>query len=247
METSIIIRTKNEDRWLGECLKRLSEQTYKNFEIVFVDSGSTDKTLEIIKGSADRSVFPYEIKLLHIKPEDFSYPYALNYGCGQASAKKYFVFLSGHSLPVSKTWLEDGIRNFKSFEKLIGVYGFVWALPDGTLWEKFIFNKTICTVRNIFKKQATVNKVGMGVLGFTNAIVRRDLWHQRRFNEAYGLGGEDGEWADYWFKKGYQAVRDIKFSVYHSHRLGYKELKAQWKYWASLYKPHPFQLPDFRK
>ena len=30
-ETSIIIRTKNEEKWIGENLKRLAEQTYKNF------------------------------------------------------------------------------------------------------------------------------------------------------------------------------------------------------------------------
>lgn len=47
-EISIIIRTKNEEKWIGENLKRLANQTYKNFEIIIVDSGSTDETLNII-------------------------------------------------------------------------------------------------------------------------------------------------------------------------------------------------------
>ncbi len=87
----------------------------------------------------------------------------------------------------------------------------------------------------------------MGVMGFTNAIIRKDLWEKRNFNEKYGLGGEDGEWANYWFSKGYKAARDIKFSVYHSHGLGYKQLKQQWENWRSSDKPQPFKQLDFRK
>jgi len=32
METSIIIRTKNEQKWLGVVLEKLKEQTYRNFD-----------------------------------------------------------------------------------------------------------------------------------------------------------------------------------------------------------------------
>ena len=99
-ETSIIIRTKNEEKWLGECLKKLREQTYSDFEIIVVDSGSTDWTLEIAKKS--------DARIVQIKPEEFSYPFALNVGCRHATATEYFVILSGHSLPISRTWLEDG-------------------------------------------------------------------------------------------------------------------------------------------
>ena len=35
---SIIIRTKNEERWINYCLKSIFDQTYKNFEIIIVDN-----------------------------------------------------------------------------------------------------------------------------------------------------------------------------------------------------------------
>ena len=40
METSIVIRTKNEEKWIGGVLDMLYKQTYTNFEITVVDSGS---------------------------------------------------------------------------------------------------------------------------------------------------------------------------------------------------------------
>lgn len=235
-ETSIIIRTKNEEKWLGECLRRLQSQTYQDFEIIIVDSGSTDRTLETAEN--------FSVRIVPIKPEDFSYPYALNYGCREAFAEKYFVFLSAHSLPISTKWLEDGLSNFKN-DKVMGACGFVWALPDGSRIEKFIQNKFISRLGNSFRRRRILknNKAG---LHFTNTIINKDLWDEYNFNESYGLGGEDVEWTEYWIKRGYVAVKDIKFSVYHSHGLGLKNYLKQQKYWKSLYRPQPYRPLEFR-
>lgn len=238
METAIIIRTKNEEKWIKEVLRRLAKQTYQDFEIIIVDSGSTDKTLDLIKD--------YPVKLFHIKSGEFSYPFALNFGCDKASATKYFVFLSGHSLPISDTWLEDGLKNFIN-NNILGVYGMMQALPDGTIWEKILFNSFFVKLGYFFEYKKNINKIKMGVMGFTNAIIQKDLWKNHKFDENYGLGGEDMVWADYWLKKGYTAVMDAKFSIAHSHGLGLKSLRKQHKYWKSLSKPQPFKKLEFRK
>ena len=239
METSIIIRTKNEEKWIGAVLQRLAEQIYRDFEIVIVDSGSTDKTLEIVQ--------KFPVKLFQIEPKQFSYPFALNFGCEKANATKYFVFLSGHSLPISKTWLEDGIKNFFD-EKVLGVYGDMQALPDGTFWEKLFFNRFKVKLFSFLNRKVIVNKAGMGVMGFTHAIIRKDLWQRHKLDERYGLGGKDEVWVDYWFKQGYVAVKDVKFSVAHSHGLGLIALIKQYHYWqSSIAKPQPFHELEFRK
>ena len=43
---SLIIRTKNEERWIHSCLDAVFSQCYKNFEVILVDNESTDKTVE---------------------------------------------------------------------------------------------------------------------------------------------------------------------------------------------------------
>ena len=47
-KVSIIIRTKNEEKWIKSCLNSLVSQTYDNYEIILVDNESTDDTLQIV-------------------------------------------------------------------------------------------------------------------------------------------------------------------------------------------------------
>jgi len=51
---SIIIPVYNSERYLKECLNSLFDQTYQNIEIIAVDDGSTDASLEILKNYSDK-------------------------------------------------------------------------------------------------------------------------------------------------------------------------------------------------
>ena len=93
---SIIIRTKNEERWIESCVQNIKNQNYKNVEIIIVDNNSADKTLDKIK--------KYKLKVIKIK--NFLPGKAINYGI-KKSKGKIIVCLSAHCIPVNKNWLEN--------------------------------------------------------------------------------------------------------------------------------------------
>ena len=213
--TSWVIRTKNEEKWLGEVLKSLFLQSRLDFEIIIVDSGSTDKTLEIIKD------FPIR-KVIKISQKDFSYGYALNLGIKE-SWGKYIGIISGHSLPVSRTWYQDAMTNFND-KKVAAVTGHYHALPDGSFSEKL--GNLFFDVKNLEKEHHSTNMTN------TNSIIRKDLWEKYPFDESLEEC-EDYDWASEMIARGFDIVVDPAFNVYHSHgglgRPVYYERVLKWQ------------------
>ena len=51
---SVVIPIYNSEKYLEECLNSVLSQTFQNIEIIAVDDGSTDLSLEILKKFSDR-------------------------------------------------------------------------------------------------------------------------------------------------------------------------------------------------
>jgi cellulose synthase/poly-beta-1,6-N-acetylglucosamine synthase-like glycosyltransferase len=53
---TVIVAARNEDKFIGQCLQSLVQQTYpaNNYEIIIVDDGSTDMTSSIIRSFSER-------------------------------------------------------------------------------------------------------------------------------------------------------------------------------------------------
>ncbi|MCX6809206.1 MAG: glycosyltransferase family A protein [Candidatus Berkelbacteria bacterium] len=196
----------------------------KDFEVIVVDSGSADRTLQIAESFQSK----INLKIYKIKPNEFTYPYACNFAAQKASGD-FLVYLSGHSVPINSEWLGNGLDNFKE-ERIAGIYGNIQPLPDASIWEKIYYGF------GFFKSKKIISKARIGVLGNTNSIIRKNLWQQHLFDEGLIKGGEDTAWARYFLNKGYLIVRDPKFSVYHSHGLGLFKFLKQVRHWHKISK-----------
>ncbi|EHH1097380.1 glycosyltransferase, partial [Vibrio parahaemolyticus] len=53
MKVSILIPVYNASKYLSVCLESVYNQTYSDVEVVIIDDGSVDNSLEIIKEYAD--------------------------------------------------------------------------------------------------------------------------------------------------------------------------------------------------
>ena len=51
---SIIIPVYNTEKYLERCINSVLDSTYENFEILLVDDGSNDRSLEICRNYSDR-------------------------------------------------------------------------------------------------------------------------------------------------------------------------------------------------
>ena len=65
---SVIIPIYNCEKYIGRCIESILNQTYKNFEIICIDDGSTDSSLNIIstyENKIDKKNYFYFLILHH--------------------------------------------------------------------------------------------------------------------------------------------------------------------------------------
>ena len=101
---SVIIRTYNESRYLDEILSAVFSQNLdSNFdiEVVIVDSGSTDDTINIAE--------THNARITTINKKDFTFGRSLNIGC-EFSKGEYLIFISGHCVPTNADWLKNLVQ-----------------------------------------------------------------------------------------------------------------------------------------
>jgi len=196
LEASIIIRTKNEERWIDFCLKKVFEQKEINFEVIILDNNSKDKTVQ------KAGKFP--VKIYKIKK--FLPGKALNYGISKSKGK-YIVCLSAHCIPEKNTWLKNLIINLKN-KKIAGVYGRQKPLSYSSSLDKRDLINVFGPERKIQKKDSFFHNA--------NSAIEKKLLKKFPFDEKTPHI-EDRIWAHKMLKKKFHIVYEPNASVFHWH------------------------------
>ena len=195
---SLIIRSKNEEKWIKLVLESIKNQTIKNFEIILVDNDSTDNTVKIAKS--------YDVKKI-FKIKKFLPGLALNKGCNLANGK-YLVFLSAHCIPENKNWLKNLISNIDEKKKIIASYGRQLPLSYSNPND----------VRDLLITFGKENRIQSEDPFFHNAnsAILRKYWKKIKFNETV-TNIEDRLWAKEIQSKKYKLFYNANAAVYHHH------------------------------
>ena len=199
---SIIIRTKNEERWITPCLMGVFKQDYKDFEVILVDNVSTDKTID--------KALQFNITKV-ITCEDFRPGLALNMGIRE-SRGEYIVCLSGHCIPVNEKWLLSFLRNFDDKE-VAGVYGRQEPLAFTPDSDKRDLSIIFGLDRRVQRKDSFFHNA--------NSMIRKSLWNEVPFDETV-TNIEDRVWAEKILHEGYKIVYEPGASVYHYHGIHHR-------------------------
>jgi len=193
---AIVIRTRNEERWIGHCLRMVFRQSHKDHEVVIVDNGSTDHTLSLARQ------FPVRIEAI----DEFRPGRALNQGI-RVTSGRFIVCLSAHCVPKDTDWLANLVRNLQD-PTIAGVYGRQIPVAFSTDADKRDLLMTFGLDHRIQRKDALFHNA--------NSLVRRSVWEEIPFDEDV-TNIEDRVWAKAVLDAGHYIAYEPEAEVYHHH------------------------------
>ena len=196
MKVSIIIRSKNEEKWIGLCLESIFSQSYEDFEVILVDNNSTDGTVKKAKN--------WPVKLLKI--DKFLPGDAINQGIRKSSGD-IIICLSAHCIPTSKKWLSSLIKPLDD-QSIAGVYGKQIPLSSSSALNK----------RDLFIVFGDERRVQAKDTFFHNAnsAFTRKTWNKFPF-DSDATNIEDRLWGQEVIKSGAKIAYEPDACVYHHH------------------------------
>lgn len=224
LKISVVVRTRDKENYFEKLLKTLSLQSVPPTEIIVVDNFSSKKNLNLLKQSLAMFADQVRIKLATVSDDEFSHPYSTNLGICVAE-NEFVCITNAHSLPISLHWLEHGLEHFED-KKVASISGFFYP-------HQAIYQARILSMVTYYLAERFASKINMNRFATTNCIIRKTLWQKYPFDERlpeiipetkrYGL--EDYDWGLEMLARGFKVIIDPKFSVYHSHEEGLKEIK----------------------
>lgn len=203
MKISVIMRTKNADWVVEQALHALHSQTIRNFQLIVVDSGSTDRTLDIVGH--------YSPQLIQIPPTSYIPGAVLNQAIQYATGD-IFVFQNSDAVPLAPNALEYLVQPFGD-ARVAATFARQLPRPEATNW---------------VRRDYEVSFPAQGVappwmpLSLPFAAMRRSVWEQHPFHTA-AWGSEDLEWG-IWANANGHVVRYVPEAiVMHSHNYTLRE------------------------
>jgi len=203
----VIMRSRNSSATIHHVLSALYSQDFQDFELLVVDSGSTDNTLEIV------GQFPH--RLIRIGQSAYFPGVVLNDAIAQTDAETLVflnsdcVFLDPGGLRALLTALHD--------EAVDAVFGRQVARPEAHLWVQRDYAASF---------PASTPAPPWMKMSLAIAAMKRSAWERHKFY-VDAWASEDQEWANWAGQHGLRIDYVPEASVMHSHNYTLRQLHGR--------------------
>ena len=224
MKASVIIPTKNPGPLFKELIQAvLTQQSDWPFEVLVIDSGSTDGTVEYLLSRP-------EVQLHQIPAAEFGHGRTRNLGIAMTSGE-FAVLITHDALPANTEWLQALIDVMELSPEIAGTFGRHLAYPHHSpflhrdLQGHFDGFANADQVVRLDDAERYANDAGyrqfLHFFSDNNACVRRSVWEKIPYPDVDFA--EDQIWAEKIIQAGYAKGYADKAMVYHSHDYGVLE------------------------
>lgn len=222
MKASVIIPTKNAGRLFEKVLDRVLEQdTPWPFEVIVIDSGSSDGTLDVVRARPS-------VRLIEIPPAEFGHGRTRNRAIAEARGE-FCALLTHDALPEDRAWLRSLVGAVEQDDRIAGAFGRHLAYPEASpfthrdLTGHFagFLNLPLVVSREMDPERFAHDIGWRQVLHFysdNNSCLRRSVWEQIPYPDVDFA--EDQIWALRIIEAGWHKAYAHDAVVYHSHDYG---------------------------
>lgn len=218
---SIVMRSFNEAWALRETLPALRAQAYVNWELIVIDSGSTDGSSELIR-NAEPAHF------IQIRPDEYNPSRVMNHGVRLAKAEQV-IFLNADATPQGPDWLRPLVESLLD-PNTAAVFGRQIPRPGCRAVYAHDYERCFGPNRESARWEHFFSMVSSGL--------RKEIWARRGFREEMQYS-EDDEYTRWCRAQGYQVVYCPESVVMHSHnytpRQAYKRSYGEAKALAAVW------------
>lgn len=184
-KVSVIIPVYNTAKYLEKCLESLEKQTYKDFEVIIINDGSTDGSEKVIENYIKNHK---ELSIKYLKKENGGLASARNYAVQYAQGE-YLSFLDSDDYLDEnlyknlEKYMDDNIDVIKFKMQTVDVNGKILEKLDGPVFEK-------CTGEEAFEKLYSTDKFvdpACIYLYRREFFVGNNFEYKLRYHEDFGL------------------------------------------------------------
>ena len=196
---SIILRSYNECWALCQTLPSLQAQDYPSWELIVIDSGSTDGSVELIRRMHPRH-------FIQIAPHQYNPARVLNHGM-QLARSDFGIFLNADATPQGPGWLRPLVTALLD-PRVAAVFGRQIPRPGCQAVYAHDYERCFGPLRESARWDHFFSMASSGL--------RKDIWARRGFNEQLQYS-EDDEYTRWCRTQGYRIRYVANSVVMHSH------------------------------